>query len=402
MDGGTLGFLKRHREGRVPALADRLVATILEQNPAYAGGHTVPLADLHRSCHDNIARVLELLASAVDAGWRVADEEDAYFDAARATGRRRAEQGMALDDVLRSFRVGGRLIWEDLVEEARARDALDADGLREVGTRLWEVVDVTSAHVASAYHAAERELVREDEQRRATLWEGLLHGRAKDPVFAREAARILDLPLRGRYVVVALGHQDGAGNVAVALEQRLSLRGMPSAWQRRADCLVGVLTLGAVEPAGVLGLLRERARGPVGVSAVADTLADVDVAHRQAVLALRTIAPGDRALVSFDECLPEALLLSSPDVAERLVRVWLRPLLELPPSERGPLLHTLETWVATGGSATRTAELAHCHRNTVLNRIRRVGSLLGRELAEGSPPVDLALALRAHRLRLAH
>jgi hypothetical protein len=39
---------------------------------------------------------------------------DDYFDAARETGRRRAEQRMPLDDVLRSFRLGGRLVWEAL------------------------------------------------------------------------------------------------------------------------------------------------------------------------------------------------------------------------------------------------------------------------------------------------
>jgi len=33
---------------------------------------------------------------------------DDYFDAARETGRRRAEQRLPLDDVLRSFRRGGR------------------------------------------------------------------------------------------------------------------------------------------------------------------------------------------------------------------------------------------------------------------------------------------------------
>lgn len=401
MSDRTVGFLARHSQGRVPAMTERLVSTILEQNPAYGDGQVVPVADLRRSCHDNITRILELLAGAVAGGWDPNGVSDAYFDAARETGRRRAEQGMALDDVLRSFRVGGRLIWEDLIEEARSLDALDADGLREVGTRLWEVVDVTSAQVASAYHVAEREFVREDEQRRAALWEGLLHGRAKDPAFAREASQIFDLPVRGRYVVVALGHEDGAGNAGVEIEQRLALRQVSSVWQRRADGVIGVLTLGGSALKTVLHVLDEQADRPVGVSGVADALADMDLAHRQAVLALRSV-PGDKGgPVVFDECLPEALLLSSPDVAERLVEVWLGPVLDLPEAERRPLLLTLETWVATAGSATRTAQLSHCHRNTVLNRIRRLGGLIGRELTEGAPPLDLSLALRALRLSTA-
>ena len=344
--------------------------------------------------------MLELLALAVAGGGQADVAGEAYFDAARETGRRRAEQGIALDDVLRSFRLGGRLIWEDLVEEAHSREALDADGLREVGTRLWEVVDQTSAQVASSYHAAERELVREDEQRRATLWEGMLHGRAKDAAFALEAARILDLPVRGRYIVVALDRRDGKGTAMPDLEQSLARNGVPSSWQRRTDGVIGVLSLGDSDPARVLDVLGRRAAGPVGVSVVAEALADMEAAHRQALLALRTMAPGERSVVTFDERLSEVLLLTSPDVVERLVLVWLGPLLDLPKPERDPLLSTLETWVAVAGSTTRAAALAHCHRNTVVNRLRRVGTLIGRELVDGSPPVDLVLALKAHRLGL--
>ena len=82
---------------------------------------------------------------------------DDYFDAARATGRRRAEQRMPLDDVLRSFRLGGRLVWEALIDEARAQGVVDSDALLDVASKVWEVVDSTSSQVAAAYHAAERQ-----------------------------------------------------------------------------------------------------------------------------------------------------------------------------------------------------------------------------------------------------
>ena len=92
------------------------------------------------------------------------------------------------------------------------------------------------------------------------------------------------------------------------------------------------------------------------------------------------------------------MLLQSPELAEQLVRAWLGSLLDLPSPERGPLLDTLEAWVETSGSAGRTAELVHCHRNTVLNRLRRLTEATGHDLTSGTMPVELVLALRAHRL----
>lgn len=385
MRAETLAFLAGHRRARVEVLTDRLVATIEASNPGYRATRVVPLADLRASCHDNIQRVLELLAATAgdDAPGEAA--RDSSYDAARATGRRRAEQGLPLDDVLRSFRLGGRLIWDDLVEQARS--ALDADELREVGTRLWEVVDETSAQVAAAYHLAERAHVRADEQLRAELWEGVLNGRATEPGFAHEAARILDVPVAGGYLV-ALGDGVDPARLEAALAPR------PSVWVRRTGGVVGLVPLGDASPDGAYAALRAAADRPIGVSVVVTGLAGVDTGFRQASLALRTL-DGRPGMAAFDARLPEALLLTSPEVAGRLVAVWLGPLLALPPAEHAPLLDTLEAWVATGGSTTHTATRVHCHRNTVINRLRRIGTLTGQPLLDGVPPVELALALRA-------
>ncbi|MFC4784397.1 PucR family transcriptional regulator [Nocardioides sp. MAHUQ-72] len=389
MRAATLAFLAGHRRARVGSLTDRLVATIEASNPGYRATRLVPRADLWDSCHDNIGRVLELLATAVE-GRAAPPEGDPAYDAARATGRRRAEQGLPLDDVLRSFRMGGRLIWDDLVEQAHA--TLDAAELREVGTRLWEVVDETSAQVAAAYHVAERAAVRADEQLRAELWEGLLSGRAGDPGFAHEAARILDVPVVGGYVVVVGPRLDSA-----RLERLLGP--CPSVWVRRSGGVVGLVALAGRPAAPVYATLAERAEGPAGVSAVVAGLAGVDAGMRQATLALRTV-DGGAGVVAFDDRLPEALLLTSPEVAGRLVAVWLGPLLALPAAEQGPLLDTLHAWVATAGSTSHTAARVHCHRNTVINRLRRIATLIGQDRLDPGrddavPPLELALALRA-------
>ena len=90
--------------------------------------------------------------------------------------------------------------------------------------------------------------------------------------------------------------------------------------------------------------------------------------------------------------------MQSPELAQQLVRHLARPAARPAQAERGPLLATLHAWVETSGSAGRTAERVHCHRNTVLNRLRRLTETTGHDLTAGTMPVELVLALRAHRL----
>ncbi|MFG1625499.1 PucR family transcriptional regulator [Kribbella sp. NPDC049227] len=377
-------------------VTDALVQTIYEQNPAYREMDAVPPDDLWRSCHDNVARVVQMIA---DTDRRIdGSAADEYFDAARETGRRRAEQRMPLDDVLRSFRLGGRLVWEALIDEARAQGVVDSDALLDIASKVWEVVDSTSSQVAAAYHSAERQLVRADERRRSTLWEGLLHGRAKDRAFVQEAATVLDVPVNGPYAVVAIDNLVDDECTVASLRRRLAGVHVGSAWQVRTHTVVGLLALGAESQDAVLRSLRDAVRAPAGMSGVVSGLADVDVAYRQATLARRTLPSGETGVASLTERLPEALLLSAPELAEQLVQTWLVPLMEVPAAERELLLDTLERWVAAGGSVRRTAELAYCHRNTVINRLHRIHQITGRDLTDAASHLDLGLAIRAVRL----
>jgi hypothetical protein len=376
---------------RVPELTDALVRIIQEQNPNYRRANVVPRHDLWRSCHDNLTRVLQLVSRA--AGDRGKAPDDEVYDAARATGRHRAQQRMPLDDVLRSFRLGGRLVWEALINEARTDERTDLDELLDLASWVWAVVDETSAQVATAYHATERELVRVDEQRRATLWEGLLHGRAKDPAFARQAAHGIGVPVDGPYAVAVV--DTGDERTGDGLECRLADAGMTSVWQVRTNTLVGLIAVGASALGTALAVLRESAMAPAGLSMTVHGLADVDNAYRQAVLARNTVPPGRVEVAALAERLPEALLLSAPDLAEALIHRRLGPLLKIPLGERRLLLDTLDAWLATGGSINQTANAVHCHRNTVINRMRRIESTTGLELADTSAHLELSLALRA-------
>lgn len=397
---GLVGFVVEHGAALVPGLTAKLVEEIWRRNPAYAAG-PVSREDLHASCHDNISRVLELLTIGL-----VADDApaDPLYDAARATGRLRAEQRVPLDDVLRSFRLGGRLIWGELIARAGEQGSLDSSGMTEVGSRLWEVVDETSAQVAATYHLTERERLRADEQRRGALWEDLLTGSEESSV---TAARALGLAAEGAYVVVVAADAlvEGVDAFPVAAAHDALARGRcVSTWQHRGGTCVGVVVLpedgGTDDPARDVAAMLRPATGLAAGVVPATSVAGLVEAHRLAGLALECARAEGLGAVTLDDRLPEALLVRSPELAERLVSTVLGQVLSRSDAERVTLLETLEAWIASAGSVTRTGELLHCHRNTVLNRLRRLRELTGRDdLREGRVPAEVDLAMRALALR---
>ncbi|WP_461031093.1 PucR family transcriptional regulator, partial [Streptomyces sparsus] len=135
----------------------------------------------------------------------------------------------------------------------------------------------------------------------------------------------------------------------------------------------------------------------VGVSSVVTGLAALGEARQLAETALHA-GPGDGGVTLLDEHLPAALVVSSPGLGEALVGRVLGPLDRLEPSDRELLIATLEAWLDADGSAQRAGGRLYCHRNTVLNRLRRFEQLTGRCLSHPSDTVEVSLALTARRL----
>ncbi|WP_216216025.1 PucR family transcriptional regulator [Amycolatopsis aidingensis] len=373
-------------------LTEDLVADILTENPGYHDAALVTLAELRHSCRTNLRRVLQLLGGRVPAGVQP-------FDAAAATGTRRAEQRVPLDSVLRSYRLGGRVIWRALVRMAKEDERVDREQMLDVATAVWTVVDEASSALARAYRDAEVRLRRLDEHRRHALVEDLLRGRGQEGGFAEQAAAELGLPVQSCYVVLAADlAADGTPGLA-GPQDALAVHGVRSVWQPRAQTLVGLVALERRDVGSVLELLRAGVRARVGVSPNVQGLGEVGTAHDLALLALRTLPQEEAGLAALDQRLPEALVARSPELGDRLVEVVLGPLLRLPAAERAVLLETLTVWLETNRSAAATAARLYCHRNTVLNRLRRLESLLGHAPHDYRGGLALSLALIAHELR---
>lgn len=372
----------------ITAMTRRLMAAIFTDNPEWTDYTSVPRADLRDGCRRYLTRILDLL------GGETSDPE--HDDVAAAIGKHRAEQGVPMEAMLRTFRLGGGIVWEALLDKAELGDPANGVGpqeIREAGTVMWMVIDGLSSALVTSYRNTELEQVRRDERRRHALIEDLLAGRAHDAAFAARAARELNLPAQGAYLVVAA--RGGGRPLHAGAETALAASGIRSVWHDRVDTTIGLVSLENRTAATVLQQVRPQVRGRAGASPAVPGLAHVDSAHALALIALQTMPAEATGLVSLDERYPEALLVRSPDLTDLLLTHSLGPILDLPGREREVLLRTLSVWLAQNCSAANAAPRLHCHRNTVINRLARISTLLDRSLDSPRTQLELSLALTA-------
>lgn len=369
----------------VDVLTDRLVTAVFTDHPAWTDYRSVPPEDLRDGCRRYLTRVLRLLAAG-RPGDAVGDDP-----VAGEIGRQRAEQGVPLEVMLRTFRLGGRVVWEALLERT---DGVPPADLGAAATAMWTVVDGLSSALSTSYRRTEAEQLRRDDQRRHALLEEVVAGGTT----GQRVADHLDLPLAGDYLVVVTDLEPDGVAALPSPQTALSALGVRSVWHVRTDTLVGLLPLEGHDPQFVLSRLGSLARGRAAAAATADGLAGVATAHRLAVLALGTLPRGTAAVARIEDRYPEAMLLRSPELRRRLVEGWLGPVLRLPPRERDVLLETLTAWLEADRSAGVAAERLYCHRNTVLNRLQRASALVGHPLTGRQAYVELSLALSALEL----
>lgn len=300
------------------------------------------------------------------------------------------------------------MVWQGLVDETTRRQPEDIRLLVHVAADVWSFVDEHCGLVADAYRETERRLAwrRENQQRLAVA--ALLDGTARIADIPDSAA-MLGLPEIGRYVVVTASGA-GVGGTAGAV-------GLPP-WTRAlrhvtrdGEHIVVLLASGPPEEPvpdedtcradRELALLADELTVPpgvrVGIGSAVTGLAALGEARGLAETALRA-CPRDGGVVLLDEHLPAALVVSSSRLGAALADRVLGALDRLDPADRDLLIDTLRTWLDADGSAQRAGTRLYCHRNTVLNRLRRFEQLTGRSLARPSDVVEISLALAARRL----
>ncbi|MFJ9036361.1 PucR family transcriptional regulator [Streptomyces sp. NPDC102406] len=370
--------------GQLTLLTDRLMTELHAREPAYRAAIDTDPGDVRREIQRSLRHSV---ASLLDP----ARSREAAFACTTRIGTERAARGLPLDALLHAFRLGGALIWQALVDEVTRHHPRDAHLLVHLAADVRAHIDEHCARAADAYRTAEHELTWRRENRRRLMAAALLDGAIRIADLP-EAAAALGLPERGRYAVVLVA--GGRGGVPAP-------DGAPTVWHPGPDAERGIVALADHDVRRLAEhWLVSAGHGSgvrVGVSPAVEGLAAVGGARRLAETALR-ICPADGGTVLLDDELPAALVAGAPALGTLLADRVLGPLRALPPADGALLLDTLTAWLDCDGSAQRAAARLYCHRNTVLNRLRRCEQLTGRSLTRPTDQVELALALHAHRL----
>jgi DNA-binding PucR family transcriptional regulator len=372
-------------------LAVRVDGAILAAVPALASDADVRLA-LERSTEANLADVLALLGDAslpVDAG--VPPEA---LSLAAVLVRRGVEPG----DLVHAYLVGQNEFWRAWMEELTAR--------LPSRPRLVLALESSSARVFSRADFLVAQLMRHIDRererwmggalaRRMQLVHGLLAGDEPDVV---EASRALGYDI-DRWVLASVlweagSEEDDGLDAQAAVAARVAGVARPFTLASEESGLwAWVATPEPPDLDAIASALQDSlADGQaVALGTPAPGLQGFRRGHEEALLARRVAELGGGAgVVRYDEVELVALASADLDRLERFVRRTLGPLIADDEST-ARLRDTLLAWLAEGGNARRAAERLHAHKNTVLYRLQRAQTLLGRPLDRDRGALELAL-----------
>jgi hypothetical protein len=372
-------------EPQVNELARRLAGEVFDQLHGYAD---LPgdVKDLEIAATARHALRLFLRGAVAGSGQEALE----YFQERAA---QRAEEGMLLHLLLRTYTLGARELWDAL---QRAAGPGEQEALAELAAELFAAADRVVGAVAESYLDEQAALAAERHEHRRSRAQALLDGRPDTAGLAP------DLPV----LVLCLRFGDPAapsGSSPSLVAVRRLVRRVQAVLDRACGTeVLAVLDGGgghavvpgmAEPPGGILELLGEAAGAPVRLAAaVATRIAGIPRAARLSADVIRIAAArgAPPALHRLDDVLLE-YHLSRPSEGSVRIAALLDPL-----AARPELVETLRTHLEQRQDRRATARLLSLHPNSVDNRLARIQELTGLDLTD---PRDVTLALAALLLR---
>jgi hypothetical protein len=380
------------------ALVEAAVEAIRAEVPAYAAQEEPFFVDVRDQAGKHFRTKLCLLLEERDGTL-----EDVAF--VRGGAMRRARAGFALEDYLNAFRVGQQVFWEAVLATA-GHTPLGHEAALTLNAPLLRYCDFVSTHAGRAYVESQQYMVAEDDRQRRDLLEHLLAGTVpvNGPLLA--AARGYGLGAETPMMValaVVVGPQADA-DAPFAASATIT-RAVP--WQPRILVVVRQGEIVAVpalchgaDPAGLCDhleaacdrLRREGMPLAMGVSTVADGVAELPRAYLEARTALEGVAGG--GVVALPRLSPfDYLTLRADDTARWLVDPRVRAFLDEDRARGGVLIATVRAFADADLNLRVAAERLQVHPNTAQYRLRRVQERSGRNPRRIADLLDLLVAM---------
>jgi len=369
--------------GEVDALSATFVGQLLQVVP-YSDG----AVDEARLLADGVATYDRVLRRLADL-----PVPERLVESSRDVGRSRAALDVPLDALTTGTRLHFRVLWEVLAERLSPAELAATVTLP---VQVWQAVEEHSLDVQVGFHEAATALAFERGRDRRRVLEAFLDSDGDDDALLARAARVLGFQ-RGDDVVVAVVPAAAQPALAAALRADAGHGLQVHPWQG-AQVVLGVRRRdGRRAEDGARpdppAALRSVA---CGLGPLAQGLARVPRAVRVAEHVAAVLPPGAGGPHTLADVAVGVAAHQLGALREEVARDALRDLLAVPAPERARLLEALDVFAATG-SVAETAERLFCHRNTVLNRLRRLAELTGCEPAVPGQVAVLLLAVAAWR-----
>jgi len=321
-------------------------------------------------------------------------------------------EGRSISALHAALRIGARVTWQSLQEQARQGNG-NPEAFARIGETVYWYMDELAVSCSAGYAEARAELAGETGQLRRHLLDMLTSTPAAPPLAIASLAQAAGWPLPRRVAAVALAPMAGRnagplpGGVLgdlTRLDPCLLIADPDGPGRRRqvATALRGWLT--APSQASV----RRPSPGPLAAVGPAVPLTDASGSLRWAsqalALAQRGLVPTDTGadgaagIVWCEDHLPTLVLLADPELAAALSRDALAPLRRLRPGQADRLARTLLEWLESADDASAAALRLHVHPQTIRYRLRQVSELFGDALNDPDARFRLLLALRVQRL----
>ena len=365
---------------RLAEVADRVVLTIIEEVPSYAGAFSGRMGEVIRNAVQlALGGFLTLATREVGK----APPKAPAIEGAYQLGRGEARSGRTVEALLAAYRVGARTSWRDMADAA-VEAGIEAEQLARFAELVFAYIDELSA-ASVAGHTDELESSGRVRQRNLErLARALLTGAPADAVSA--AAERADWEPPAMLTAVVLPESQ-VSHALTALDPRTlqptdDVAGLPEGH--------ALLLFPSTGSATARRTLLRSLRGTDAVVGPGVTWLEALASYRRA---LRCAALGVEGLVDSEEHLAALVLAADPAARDDLRARVLAPLADLRPSTAEKLTDTLRSWLLNHGRRDAVAEELFVHAQTVRYRVGQLREIYGDRLEDPAFVLDATLAL---------